>query len=34
MENENSQSEKVTTRSAGIRYGLMMAVISIAFFVV
>jgi hypothetical protein len=34
MENENSQSETVTTRSIGIRYGLIMAVISIAFFVV
>ena len=34
MENENLQSEKVTTRSAGIRYGLIMAVLSIAFFVI
>ena len=34
MEDQNAQSEKVTTRTVGIRYGLMMAVISIAFFVI
>ena len=34
MEAQNEESGKVTTRSVGIRYGLMMAVISIAFFVV
>lgn len=36
MEEQNTQqaAEKVTTRSVGIRYGLMMAVLSIAFFVI
>lgn len=35
MEDQNTQAEvKVTTRSAGIRYGLMMSVLSIAFFVI
>jgi hypothetical protein len=34
MEDQETTTEKVTTRSAGIRYGLIMAVISIAFFVV
>ena len=34
MENLNAQSEKATTRSAGIRYGLIMSVLSIAFFVI
>ncbi|MEK6783604.1 MAG: DUF4199 domain-containing protein [Bacteroidota bacterium] len=34
MEEQNEQTEKVTTRSAGIRYGLMMSVLSIAFFVI
>ena len=33
MEDQNA-TEKVTTRSAGIRYGLMMSVLSIAFFVI
>ena len=34
MEDQNAQSEKVTTRSVGIRYGLIMSVLSIAFFVI
>ncbi|HNV29424.1 MAG TPA: DUF4199 domain-containing protein [Cyclobacteriaceae bacterium] len=34
MEDQNAQLEKVSTRSAGIRYGLMMAVLSIAFFMI
>lgn len=35
MEEQNTPvEEKVTTRSAGIRYGLMMSVLSIAFFVI
>jgi hypothetical protein len=31
---ETQESEKISTRSVGIRYGLMLAVISIAFFVI
>lgn len=34
MEDQNEQSEKATTRSVGIRYGLIMAVVSIAYFVI
>ena len=34
MENQEQTASAVTTRSAGIRYGLIMAVISIAYFVI
>jgi len=34
MENENEQTAPVTTRSVGTRYGLIMAVIAILYFVV
>ena len=34
MESRNSESQVVTTRSTGIRYGLILAVISIAYFLI
>ena len=34
MENENEQTAPVTTRSVGMRYGLIMALIAILYFVV
>ena len=34
MENENTQETPVTTRSVGVRYGLIMGVIAILYFVI